>query len=306
LASRSERVLVTGGTGFTGRALVTRLRSEDYEVISLSHDAAGPDSLKADLRNFDGLEKLLSYISPDVVVHLAGIAAPSHQNVQEIYAANVVGTANLLAALVGKKLRPRLVVVASSAQVYDVANAVMPLNENASLAPKNHYAVSKRTVEEIAGLYSSHYPIVVTRPFNYTGPGQPKNFIVPKIVQHYAERRSEINVGNLDLFRDISDIRRVVEAYVRLISSAIEPTTVNICSGRAVYLGDILKTMENISGHVIKIITDSSLIRSNDPHTFIGSPSRLLALVGDLPNPEFRETLLSMYATLKRNTELGH
>jgi GDP-6-deoxy-D-talose 4-dehydrogenase len=293
-------VLVTGGTGFTGRVLVERLRSKGYEVISLSHDAAGPDSLRADLRNFNDLAKLFSQISPDVVVHLAGIATPSHQNAQEIYMANVVGTANLFSALFVKKLEPRLVIVASSAQVYDTADADVPLNEDARLAPKSHYAVSKRAVEDIASLYSSHFPIIITRPFNYTGPGQPTNFIVPKIVQHYAEQRSEIHIGNLDLFRDISDIRRVVEAYVRLITQAIEPATVNICSGRAVYLADILKIMEEISGHAVKIITDSSLVRTGDPHAVVGSPSRLNAMVGELPNPEFRETLLWMYEAYTR------
>ena len=103
--------------------------------------------------------------------------------------------------------------------------------------------------EEVAAIYSRQFPIVVTRPFNYTGPGQTATFLVPKIVRHYAEQRSEIRLGNLNLFRDFSDIGRVIEAYSRLVSQPIVPTTVNICSGRAVHLADILAIMDDISGH---------------------------------------------------------
>ena len=55
--------------------------------------------------------------------------------------------------------------------------------------------------------------------------------------------------------------------------------------------------MEDISGHALKIVTDSSLIRDNEPDIIVGSAVRLEALIGPLPNPEFRETLLRMYET---------
>jgi nucleoside-diphosphate-sugar epimerase len=123
---------------------------------------------------------------------------------------------------------------------------------------------------------------------------------VPKIVQHYAEHRNEIRVGNLDLVRDISDVQRAVEAYARLITHPIDATTINICSGRGVHLGDIFKIMEEVSGHRLKIVKDQSLVRTDDPFMIVGSPSRLETLLGPLPNPDFRETLLRMYKAHKR------
>jgi GDP-6-deoxy-D-talose 4-dehydrogenase len=295
LVPRFERVLITGGTGFTGRLLAERLREKGCEVVSLSHDAIETEAFNVDLCDFDRLGAILSQVAPTVIVHLAGVAAPSHGKIDEIYKANVVGTANLFRALVANKERPRLIVIASSAQVYAAGNTDSPLSEGSPLAPRSHYAVSKRAAEEIAGLYCGDFQIVIVRPFNYTGPGQSRNFLIPKIVQHYAERRHEIRVGNLDLFRDFSDVRRSVEAYSRLISMSIGPTTVNICSGRSIHLADILNIMEGISGHSAKVVVDQSLYRAEEPRVIVGSTAYLESLVGPLPNPEFRETLFRMY-----------
>jgi len=297
LGSRSERVLITGGGGFTGRPLAERLRQDGYEVLALGHEATDAVALNADLRDLDSLTRTLAQTRPDAIVHLAGIASPTYGNVGKIYAANVVGTVNLFAALSAAKIEPRIVIVASSAQVYEVTGSDMPIAEEGPLAPRTHYAVSKRALEEISALYSDQFRIIITRPFNYTGPGQSPEFIVPKIVRHYVEKQREIRVGNLDLFRDFSDICRVVEAYSRLVSKSIKPTTVNICSGHAVYLADILTILDEISGHSMRAVTDPSLVRRDEPRFIVGSTSRLEALVGPLPNPDFRKTLTRIYAS---------
>lgn len=300
MAARSERVLITGATGFTGRLLVERLRQNRREVMAFSNGADDEGVRNVDLRDFHSLTQAFSQIRPSAVVHLAGIAATDHSDIGEIYSANVVGTANLFGALAAVNIEPQIVVVASSAQVYAAPKDDAPLTEDSPLAPQSHYAVSKRTAEDIARIYSSRFPVIVTRPFNYTGPGQSPSFLVPKIVQHYAEGKSEIRLGNLDLFRDFSDVGRVVEAYYRLVSEPIDPDTINICSGHSVHLTDIPKILEEISGRTIEVITDPSLVRGNEPHVIAGSPSRLETLVGPLPNPEFRETLLHMYEACKR------
>jgi nucleoside-diphosphate-sugar epimerase len=306
LGSRSERVLITGGAGFTGRPLVERLRQDGHEVAALCRGDGDGREFDIDLCNFDAISGVLNRIRPTAIVHLAGIASQTHTQIGEMYAANVVGTANLFAALVGIKLEPRIIIVASSGQLYASPDAEVLLTEDAPLAPKTHYAVSKHATEEIAAVYSRQFPIVVTRPFNYTGPGQTATFLVPKIVRHYAEQRSEIRLGNLNLFRDFSDIGRVIEAYSRLVSQPIVPTTVNICSGRAVHLADILAIMDDISGHPLRRVSDPSLFRADEARFLVGSPARLESLIGPLPNPELRDTLARMYdAFVKQRGALG-
>ena len=298
--SPSERILITGGAGFSGRLLAERLRQDGNDVVILSRRAGPGCDLDIDLCDFDAVTHALTRIKPSAVVHLAGIAAPTHSNIGEIYSANVVGTANLFAALASAKVEPKIIIIASSAQVYAEPDAKVPLAEDALLGPRTHYAVSKYTAEKIAAIYSRYFPIIVARPFNYTGPGQTTDFLIPKIVQHYVERRCQIRLGNLAVFRDISSVERVDEAYSRLVLRSIGPTIVNICSGRATCLADIPKIMEEVSGHSVKLIIDSSLFRADEPQYFVGSPSRLEGLTGPLPNPQLRETLVKMYeAVLK-------
>jgi nucleoside-diphosphate-sugar epimerase len=300
LVARSDAVLITGGSGFTGRPLAERLREDGYDVTAVGRGAGGADAVNMDLCNLDGLIQLLSRTQPASIVHLAGISAPSHGNIGEIYTANVIGTANLFAAIERAKLEPRIVIVASSAQLYAPAGEDGSITEEGQLRAKNHYAVSKHATEEISRLYSRKFPIIITRPFNYTGPGQGANFLVPKIVHHYAERRSEIRLGNLDLFRDFSDIDRAVEAYARLVTLPVNSTTVNICSGRAVHLLDILEIMRDLSGHQLRIVSDPTLVRADEPRTLIGSPARLESMGGNLPNPAFRDTLTRMYNAFRK------
>ena len=294
MGSLSDRILITGGSGFTGRPLAVRLRREGHEVIALARVTNDAGVLNVDLCDVGGLTQALSLARPSAIVHLAGIAEPTYSEIGEMYLANVVGTANLFAALIAAKIEPRIVIVASSAHVYNISS-MRPLIEDDPQAPKTHYGVSKRATEDIAAVYSRRFPITITRPFNYTGPEQTTNFLVPRIVLHYAERKSEIRLGNLDLFRDYSDISRVVEAYSRLLSPSIAPTTTNICSGRAIHLVDIIKFMDELTGRPIRVVTDPSLVRSGEPQFIVGSPARLESLVGPLPNPEFRETLAEMY-----------
>lgn len=296
MASRSERILITGGTGFTGRPLARRLRGDGHEVLALGYDPNEPEASRFDLCNFASTAKVLVEFKPGVIVHLAGMAATQHRALDQLYSANVLGTANLFAALLDSNVKPRLIIMASSAHVYGFVASGAPLDEESPVKPNTHYSVSKHAAEEIASIYSRDFSVLVCRPFNYTGPGQSTDFLVPKIVQHYVERRREIRLGNLDLYRDLSDIDRVVEAYTRLVASEPRFNIVNICSGRAVHLAEIISIMDGLAGYSMRVVPVPELFRKDEPRCVVGSPSRLEASVGTLPNPEIGETLARMYA----------
>ncbi|MEJ0075822.1 MAG: NAD-dependent epimerase/dehydratase family protein [Alphaproteobacteria bacterium] len=295
MVSRSERVLLTGSGGFTGRPLAKRLRQDGHDVIGITRTPAERGEIQGDLRDMDFVRRAAADIRPTAVIHLAGIAAPLHDNLGEIYSVNVAGTANLLSALAELAERPRRVVVASSATVYAAPKDDSPIAEDSALSPQTHYGASKRAMEDVARLFADRLPIIVTRPFNYTGPGQEPIFLVPKLVDHFIRRAPRINLGNLDLFRDFSDIGRVVDVYARMVSQPVDHAVVNICSGRTIHLASMIGLLQEISGHSIEVATDPALVRPGEPRTICGSAARLQSMFGDLPNPDFGDTLRSMY-----------
>jgi nucleoside-diphosphate-sugar epimerase len=296
LVSRSERVLLTGSGGFTGRPLAARLRQDGHEVFGITKGPATSDEIQGDLLNRDWVHGTVEALRPTVVVHLAAVS-PTQQTGRDAYMVNVDGAANLLAAASALRERPRRAILASSAAVYAPPIEGRPIAEDHPLAPRGPYAESKRAMEDVASTFADRLSILVVRPFNYTGPGQdPANFLVPELVEHFVRRAPRIHLGNLDLFRDFSDIRRVVEVYARLISRPVDDhIVVNICSGRTIHLASIIGLLQEMSGHSVEIVTDTALVRPGEPRTIRGSAERLQSMVGDLPNPDFRETLRSMY-----------
>ncbi|WP_247646423.1 NAD-dependent epimerase/dehydratase family protein [Deefgea sp. CFH1-16] len=109
----------------------------------------------------------------------------AHGDVDAIYRSNVVGTRNLLQAIKLAKHRPRAVLLASSANIYGNTD-IDCIAESTPPAPANDYAVSKIAMEYVAKLYADDLPLIIVRPFNYTGVGQAPQFLLPKIVGHFA------------------------------------------------------------------------------------------------------------------------
>jgi nucleoside-diphosphate-sugar epimerase len=291
------RILVTGASGFTGRYLAARLAADGHEVHGTVHDipAEAVDGV-AELHQLDVGEpsqvaRTVAKIVPEKVVHLAAIAFVAHGDVGEMYRANVLGTRNLLEALSAQDKSPSAVLLASSANIYGNAREGM-LDEDSPVAPVNDYGISKAASELVAAAYRDRLPIIVVRPFNYTGRGQSPEFLLPKIVSHIRSGATEIELGNLDVERDFSDVRGVVEAYARLLdaSDAIGGTF-NICSGRAVALSEVIDLIRRISGRGFAVRRNPAFVRANEVKSLCGSPARLERVIGPLAMPPLEETL---------------
>ena len=282
--------LLTGAGGFTGRYLESALQQSGYQVARL--DPSGPQP--CDLTSPESVEELVLQAQPDVAVHLAAVTFVAHANPEDFYRVNVMGTMNLLQALAKLEHAPNRVIIASSANVYGTPN-VDVLAESLCPAPVNHYACSKLAMEHMVRNWFSRLPIIITRPFNYTGPGQAEHFLVPKIVRHFRERAPFIELGNLEVSRDYSDVEDVVEIYLALLESTVHSEIVNICSGRAIALLDIIAMMKEIAGYEIKVKINPDFVRENEVSRLVGSVAKLRSLV-DIPPPRpFAETLRRMY-----------
>lgn len=286
MASASDkpgRVLVTGGEGFTGRHLKPELSRLGYTVIEHSEAAC-------DLRDPKAVRSFVDAAQPDFVIHLAAISFVPHGSPVEIYEVNTVGTTNLLDALKSSNRNLRKAILASSSQVYGRGNAD-DLDEADPCRPISHYACSKLAMEHMAATFSDDLPIIITRPFNYTGPGQPSHFLVPKIVAHYARGETQIELGNTEIVRDFSDVRTVADVYCRLLAAPSTAGTFNICSGVGRSLRWLLDETGRLSGRRLQVKVNQDLVRSSDAQRLVGSNRRLVEAIGPLVLSDFSETL---------------
>lgn len=289
------RTLITGIAGFTGRYLTSLLAERGHEVHGVVHqipvdpviDATGVHV--ADLADRAAIARVVEDVRPDHVVHLAAIAFVGHDDIQDMYRSNIVGTRQLLDSLSLMQHRPASVIVASSANVYGNARAGI-LDESMPLAPVNDYGVTKVATEYVARIYASKLPLIVVRPFNYTGRGQSEHFLIPKIIAHARRRAPVIELGNLDVARDFSDVRSVAESYARLLgASGAIGGTFNICSGRGISLGALIDMVAALTAHRMEVRVNPAFVRSDEVKTLAGSAARLEGVIGklvDIPLPE--------------------
>jgi nucleoside-diphosphate-sugar epimerase len=293
-----QRALVSGVDGFTGRYLAPLLAARGYEVHGLvQHAIEGAiDGVAwirvADLTDAASVSAAVSDIAPHTVAHLAGISFVADSDAQKMYAVNLLGTRHLLEALVALPSAPRAVLLASSANVYGNATGGV-LDESTPPAPASDYAVSKLAMEYLGKLYAARLPVIICRPFNYTGVGQSETFLLPKIAAHVRRKAALIELGNLEVARDFSDVREVSALYARLLEldSAVG-RTLNICSGQAHTLREILDMAAELSGRRLEVRVNPALVRSNEVRRLLGSRAALDALLpGALGKIPLRETL---------------
>lgn len=278
------KILVTGADGFTGKYFTAEAIKNGYEIIAL----------KSNLNDVASLNKEVLSVIPDAVVHLAAISFVGHKNDDEFYHVNVIGTLNLLKALIQSCPTPPRVLIASSANIYGTPDIEM-IDELVIAAPVNHYAVSKLAMEFMVKTYFDKLPIVITRPFNYTGAGQHENFLIPKIVAHFQRGEKFIELGNLDVSRDFSDVRDVVTSYLNLLDSNVSSTIVNICSGQAIALREAVRMMNIIAGYEIEVKVNSAFMRANEIPRLCGNNDYLKKLIKFSPKYTFDQTLKSMF-----------
>lgn len=290
--SDKGRALITGIGGFTGRHLARTLRHAGYDVYGTvqAESDANEHCFTADLLDADALEAVVQRVRPTVVAHLAAISFVAHGDTDTLYAVNLLGSRHLLQALSRLPEPPAAVLLASSGNIFG-QSALEVLDETALPCPGNDYGVSKLAMEHMARLWLDRLPITVVRPFNYTGQGQDSRFVLPKIVEHFRRRAPVIELGNLDVERDFSDVRRVVAAYEALLSAPAPGELFHVCSGRLYSLRQVLRTMTDLTGHTMEVRVNPAFVRQHEIARLRGNPAKLQNFVPHLPDFPLADTL---------------
>ncbi len=301
-----SRVLITGIEGFVGGHLARRLHDSGHDVVGI-HYADPPEGLPArllhgDVRLFPLLRLLVRAAEPDRVVHLAGLSsvATSETRAADTWNINATGTFNLLESVrqLGRECR---VLVISSADVYGRSNVGAPLDETAPVQPLSPYALSKQAAEDIARFYHRAYgtQCIILRPFSHTGPGQAPNFVFPKVAHAIAQieagrREAVIEMGNLDVRRDYTDVRDVVRAYELALEHCVPGETYNVTSGRPVLIREVVNALCARSRVPVEVRTAEAMKRGRDIPVLTGNPTKFQTATGWQPSIPFEQTIVDL------------
>lgn len=285
-----EKVFVTGVNGFVGGHLVNELVGQGYEAVGVGReDQLSPhlaDKVttyySCDLADYESVQSL-PLNEARAVINLAGLAAvgPSFDNPELYMRINTAVLDTVCRAALEQGANNIRILSISSGAVYG-SDQPMPLTEDSKLAPESSpYAASKIAMEELSLKYREQgLDCVVARPFNHIGPGQMGGFLLPDLYKKVTDSQKsgeQLLVGNLTTRRDYTDVRDVVKAYVKLISSTtLQHGIYNVCTGRSVSGEEILSKLlavlglENVAPQV-----DTSLFRPSDTPELYGDNTRL-------------------------------
>ena len=289
-------MLVTGSSGFVGHWMLQHLRAEGDEVLTL------PDHL--DIRDRKALAEAVSASAPEGVIHLAAQASvgSSWEQAATTFEINALGTLHLLDAAGAEPSRPRVVLV-SSAEVYGrLEPDDLPVGEDRGFAPVSPYAASKAAAEVLGAQawLGRGLEVMRARPFNHTGPGQRADFVVPALARQVVlaarQGATELLTGNLDVRRDITDVRDVVRAYRCLLVGGEPGSAYNVCRGASVRIEDVARRLLELAGVEVPIVVDPARVRPVDQPDLRGDPRRLAEATGWIPTIELDRTLSDVVA----------
>ena len=297
------KAAVTGARGFVGPYLVAHLERCGDDVTAL--DRHGPDSF--DVTDADAVHARFHDARPDVVYHLAALShvGESWKSPAASFRVNAEGTLNVLRACTDLGVA-RVIVVLSSEEYGNVAEADLPLGETAPIRPVTPYGAAKAAADVLAlqAFLGDGLGTIRVRPFSHTGPGQSDRFVVPALASRIARAErdgvDEIPVGSLDAVRDLTDVRDVVRAY-RLVAERGEPGEVyNVCSGTGVSVQEIADALIAHASRPIRLVTDPTLVRPVEVPRLVGSNTRLREATGWAPEIALERTLVDVLHGARR------
>ncbi len=302
---------------------------EVYGIDRKGAEIKGCKTEVCDILDKEKLAAAVESAKPDAIFHLAALSSvsKSFEAAKETKKVNVEGTRNLLDAVAEAKISPVILVI-SSLQIYGKPDR-LPIKEDARLRPASPYAESKAEQERLCREYSEmsetatrsaqgnravsehaqntprarardsfdkkKLKIIISRSFNHTGPGQSADFVWPSFAKQIAEieagKRKELNVGNLDVERDFSDVRDIARAYLLAVQKCKPGEIYNICSGKAYNIGKMLDVMKSFSTEKVKVAVDSARVRKEDVPVLYGDNTKFAKATGWKPKIPFEKTL---------------
>jgi GDP-4-dehydro-6-deoxy-D-mannose reductase len=317
------RALITGATGFVGGHLCEHLLAQGDTLTGLSASGHWPAEL-AHLQATVGLEQVdlaavsqdalaatLRHNKPEVIYHLAAQSNPQQSltNPQSTWTLNLGGTLTLLEAVKAAALTPRIILVSTGISYGDPAPEFIPIREDCPMRPNNPYAASKAAADLLGIQHHLSYrtDVVMVRPFNHAGPRQSPRYVLAALALQVAEveagRRPLIEVGNLDVVRDFTDVRDVVRAYHLLATTGKPGEIYNLGTGQGTQIAAALNHLRSLARTPVEIHVDPARVRPVDLPFLVADSSKLREATGWTPQIPIEQTLADMLEWFRATLE---
>ena len=291
-----KKLFITGAQGFVGSHAQLAVADPDWQSI---FELVCVDTT-FDITDRPSLNNVVCQAQPDMVIHLAAQShvPTSFTDPDTTYQVNFLGTLNLLQALAANNFSGRLLFIGSADTYGLVPETDLPVCEAQPLRPRNPYAVSKVAAEALCYQWSQtgSFEIIMARPFNHIGSGQGENFAVSSFAKQVAEislglHAPEIQVGDLNVTRDFTDVRDIVDAYLKLLLKGKSGEIYNVGSGQEHKMSEILASLIRIAGISAKVNINAERFRPAEQRRSICDASKLRLQTGWQPSRQINETL---------------
>ena len=292
------RALITGASGFVGKALSHHLEEMGDEPVALCRSQGGPD-----ITDRAAIHEVVRRNHVDVIFHLAAQAHVPNSWTDPIgtLRINAEGTWNVLDAAAGAGVSR--VMVTTSAEVYGAPEpSDLPIDETAPLRPRNPYAASKVAADAIAqqSFLGRGQDVIRLRAFNHIGPGQRVDFVCSGVAHRIAvaerDGHDEVEIGRTDVRRDFLDVRDIARAYRLAALKGQAGEAYNVSSGVDRSIGEVADQFAGLSTRQIRFVPRAEYLRPADTPVIRGDASRLQAVTGWKPEIPFEQSLRDILA----------
>lgn len=298
-----KRVFVTGLSGFVGQHMRRELAS------SSSWKLLEP-GVEYDISERAQLDRALCSLGtmPDAVLHMAAQSnvPTAFRNPEATLRVNLFGTLHLLQSLRDAGFNGRFVYVGTADAYGLVAADELPVREDRPLRPRNPYAVSKAAAELLVyqWVQTEGLDAVMLRPFNHVGPGQDERFVVGAMARQVADiaaglREPVLEVGDIEVTRDFTDVRDVVRAYRLVLDQGVAGEVYNVGSGRELSVRSILEQLLAIAGIDAEIRISADRLRPFEQRRVRADIGRIYRDTGWTPSIELDESLRAILTTME-------
>lgn len=292
--SARKRIVITGGTGFVGRALVSYLNEENFDLHLLTRRPVEVLNARVhaveSLSDFEKIQALLESIQPHFVIHLASLVSPGRQldDIRKQIHDTIEPAAAMAMALPSSV---ELAVFIRSADEYK--NGTSPYTEEHPLEAISTYGWAKMSSFHLVELIAKNrnLPVSWVRPFLVFGPGQIGDRFIPTVIRGCLDGK-KVALTPCEQTRDFIYVKDVCVAIHQMLSAPKKAIgkTFNLSSEHPRTLKEVATSIRDQIGSGV---LDFGAIpyRKNEIMDLYGTSAKFRSTFGELALTPFEEAL---------------